>query len=212
MNANFGLLWNATSKLNVGAVFKSPFTADINKRSTFSSTIRFPGSPGAEQNITIDSKENLDLDMPMSYGIGFAYRFTDRFTTSLDVYRTHWDDFEFEDSQGNKTSPISGLPSSQSDVDATYQVRMGAEYLFIADRWVVPLRGGVFYDPAPSEGSPDDFYGFSLGTGLGLDEVVFDIAYQFRYGNNVGESILQNLDFSEDVREHTVYTSMIMYF
>jgi hypothetical protein len=27
------------------------------------------------------------------------------------------------------------------------------------------LRSGLFYDPAPAEGSPDDYYGFSLGGG-----------------------------------------------
>ena len=212
VNANIGLLWNATPKLNIGAVFKSPFEANIHKKSSFNSQIQFPGNPGADQELNISSSNHLDLDMPMSYGIGFAYRFSDTFTTSLDVYRTHWDDFELKDNEGNKTSPISGRPSTQSDVDATYQVRMGAEYLFIAPKWVVPVRAGVFYDPAPAEGSPDDYYGFSLGTGLGFDEVVFDIAYQFRWGNDVGDSILQNLDFSEDVREHTLYTSMIIYF
>ena len=212
INANFGLLWNATSKLNIGAVFKTPFEADISKKSSFSSSIQFPNDPGSDQEVNVSDKTSLDLDMPMSYGIGFAYRFSDNFTTSLDIYRTHWDDFELEDSQGNKTSAISGRPSSQSDVDATYQVRMGAEYLFIGQKMVVPLRAGAFYDPAPAENSPDDFFGFSLGTGLGFDEVAFDIAYQFRWGNDVGDSILQNLDFSEDVREHTLYTSMIVYF
>ena len=180
INANIGLLWNVTSKFNIGAVFKTPFEADISKKTSFSSIIEFPDDPLPPQEAHISDKTSLDLDMPMSYGVGFAYRFSDTLTTSLDIYRTHWDDFELEDSQGNKTSPISGKPSSQSDVDATWQVRMGAEYLFIGQKMVVPLRAGVFYDPAPAEGDPDDFYGFSLGTGLGFDEVVFDIAYQFR--------------------------------
>lgn len=221
VNANFGLLWNATPKFNIGAVFKTPFKANIRKKSSFFSAINFPGDPGSNPPpLILSSSEHLDLDMPMSYGIGFAYRFSDNFTTSLDIYRTHWDDFELKDNEGNKTSPVSGRPSSQSDVEATYQVRMGAEYLFIAPKWVVPLRAGVFYDPAPADNdhdnpadsSQDEYYGFSLGTGLGFDEVVFDIAYQFRWGNNVGGSILKNLGFSEDVREHTLYTSMIIYF
>ena len=124
-------------------------------------------------------------------------RFSDNFTTSFDVYRTEWDDFELEDSEGNKTSPISGLPSSESDVDPTYQVRLGAEYLFIQPKYVVPIRGGVFYDPAPAEGTPDDFYGFSVGSGIGIGRFVFDIAYQYRFGNDVGSSMMENLDFSE---------------
>jgi hypothetical protein len=89
---------------------------------------------------------------------------------------------------------------------------MGAEYLFIQPQYVIPLRGGVFYDPAPAERSPDHFYGFSVGSGIGIDRFIFDIAYQYRFGNDVGSSILQDLDFSEDVKEHTVYASIIIHF
>ena len=201
-----------TSKLNFGAVFKTPFTADIKQKSSFSSSIKFPDVPTADSSFSSRSTEHEDLDMPMSYGIGLAYRFSDNLTASLDLYRTEWDDFELKDSEGNKISPISGLPSSESDVDPTYQVRMGAEYLFIQPKYVIPLRGGLFYDPAPAEGSPDNFYGFSLGSGIAGGRFAFDIAYQYRFGNNVGESILQNLDFSQDVKEHTVYSSIIVHF
>lgn len=150
--------------------------------------------------------------MPLSFGVGFAYRFSDHFTASFDVYRTNWQDFELKDSNGNKISPISGKPSSESDIDPTYQVRLGGEYLFILQKYVVPLRAGAFYDPAPAEGSPDDFFGFSVGSGIGVGRFIFDIAYQYRFGRDVGSSILENLDFSEHVDEHTVYASVIVHF
>ena len=41
-NANLGILWNVTSKFNFGAVLKTPFTADIKRKSSFSSSINFP--------------------------------------------------------------------------------------------------------------------------------------------------------------------------
>ena len=34
LNANLGILWNVTDKLNLGAVFKTPFTADIKHKSS----------------------------------------------------------------------------------------------------------------------------------------------------------------------------------
>jgi len=117
-----------------------------------------------------------------------------------------------EDSKGNKISPISGLPESKSDVGATHQIRLGTEYLFINPSYVIPLRGGVFYDPAPAEGSPDNYFGVSLGSGFAYGRYVFDVAYQYRFGNNVGKSILKELDFSQDIREHTVYASLIIHF
>jgi long-subunit fatty acid transport protein len=211
-NMNLGILWNVVGGLNFGAVLKTPFTADIRHKTSFRSSIEFPDFPANDSSFSDRSTLSEDLDMPMSFGVGLSYRFSDSFTASFDVYRTEWDDFELEDSQGNKISPISGLPSSESDIDPTYQVRLGAEYLFIQPRYVIPLRGGVFYDPAPAERSPDHFYGFSVGSGIGIDQFIFDIAYQYRFGNDVGSSILQNLDFSKDVKEHTVYASIIIHF
>ena len=211
-NANLGVLWNVNSKLTLGAVLKTPFTADIEHESIFSSSLIFPSNPGSNTTSSASSVEDEELDMPMSYGIGLAYRFSDELTTSIDIYRTEWGDFILEDSNGNKTSPISGKSESESDIDPTYQVRMGVEYLFINPKYVIPLRGGIFYDPAPAEGSPDDFYGFSIGSGIAKGRFVFDIAYQYRFGNDVGSSILQNLGFSQDVDEHTIYSSIIFHF
>jgi len=211
-NANLGVLWNVNSKLTLGAVLKTPFTADIEHESIFSSSLVFPSNPGSNTTSSTSSVEDEELDMPISYGIGLAYRFSDALTTSIDIYRTEWGDFILEDSNGSKTSPISGKSESESDIDPTHQVRMGLEYLFINPKYVIPLRGGIFYDPAPAEGSPDDFYGFSIGSGIAKGRFVFDIAYQYRFGNDVGSSILQNLGFSQDVDEHTIYSSIIFHF
>ena len=211
-NANVGILWNITPKFTLGAVIRTPFTADLKHKSTFRSSIHFPTNPGADSSTSTSSTENEELDMPMSYGIGLAYRFSDWLTVSADFTRTEWDDFIFKDSEGNKTSAISGRPKNDSDVDPTHTVRLGTEYLFIEPKYVIPLRCGAFYDPAPAEGSPDDFFGFSLGSGFAKGRFIFDIAYQYRFGRDVGESILQNLDFSQDVDDHSLYASLIIHF
>ena len=211
-NINLGILWNITNKVTLGAVFKTPFEADLRHESTFIYSLDYPEHPEAYSSDSISSIEDETLDMPMSYGIGLAYRFSDLFTASLDIYRTEWGDFILTDSKGNETSPITGRPISESDIGPTHQVRTGGEYLLIKPKYVIPLRGGVFYDPAPAEGSPDDYFGFSLGSGITYGRFIFDIAYQYRFGNNVGTSILKNLNFSQDVEEHTVYSSVIIHF
>jgi long-subunit fatty acid transport protein len=211
-NINLGILWRVNRKVTIGAVVKTPFEADLRHESTFNSFIHYPGVPAADSTTSIASAEDETLDMPMSFGIGFAYRFSDEFTASIDIYRTEWDDYVLTDSTGNRTSPISGKYSGDSDIDPTHQVRLGAEYLFIKPTHVIPLRGGIFYDPAPAEGSPDDFYGLSLGSGIAYRQFIFDIAYQYRLGNDVGTSILKNLNFSQDLDEHTIYSSMIIHF
>jgi long-subunit fatty acid transport protein len=210
-NANLGLLWRLGERLTIGAVVKTPFEADLKHESSFSSALRFPEFPEIDQEDATSSVTDEELDMPLSYGIGLAYRFSDNFTASLDVYRTEWDDFVLTDEDGNETSPITGTSVSESDVEPTHQVRLGAEYLFIGTRYVVPLRAGVFYDPAPADGNPDDYYGFSLGTGLAVGRFIFDIAYQYRFGNDVSTHVLKGFDFSQDVEEHTVYGSFILH-
>lgn len=209
-NANIGLLWeNARGNFSIGAVLKTPFTADLEHEHSRVIVRDHPQSPHKY-------KRNETLDMPMSYGIGFRYKISDTFRTSIDVYRTHWDDFVLTDSEGNETSPITALPVAESVADPTQQVRMGAEYIFITSEYVLSLCCGAFYDPAPSEGSPDDFFGFSIGTGIGyeigLKDFKFDVAYQYRFGNNVGTSFMKDMELSQDVDEHTVYASLIIRF
>ncbi len=215
LNANFGLLWKINWRLSIGAVLKTPFKADLKHDYSF---YQYSDSSAASP---YSYNENETLDMPMSYGIGFAYRFSDVSSASLDIYRTEWDDFILTNSNGKQESPITRQSPADSDVDPTHQIRMGAEYLFISPRsnYVIPVRGGIFYDPAPAEGNPDDFFGFSIGSGISYIDrkkdkplFSFDIAYQCRFGNNVGASILKGWGFSQDVREHTVYSSVIIYF
>jgi len=209
-NWNFGLLWNIIPKLSFGAVFKTAFWGDLDH--TFTQTIR-DGSGNVTSAVNIS--EDVELHLPMSYGGGLSYRFSDRFTMDLDVYRTDWSDYYIKDEQGNKFSPIDGRPKEDSDVEDTTQVRLGAEYLFLLPekQLVIPVRGGVFYDPEPKDGNPKDFYGIALGSGIGYKKFIFDIAYQFRWANNVeGDNLITTGDTEVDVRQHSVLGSVIYHF
>ena len=211
-NFNAGLLWRVNERLTFGAVFKSPFQGELIHRSRALFVTEFPGTARPPLVNRLESLEDETLDMPLSYGVGIAWRFSDAFTVSADLHRTRWQDFKHTDARGVETSPVSGKPFREARVDATHHARLGAEYLFIEPKWVIPARAGLFYDPAPAEGSPDDYYGFSLGSGLDTDRFSWDVAYQYRYGRDVGGSVLQGLGFSQDVHEHTIYSSLIVYF
>lgn len=77
---------------------------------------------------------------------------------------------------------------------------------------MIPLRAGIFYDPAPAENGQDEFYGISLGSGIGWNDCIFDIAYQYRIGKDVAKTQLpQELGFSQDVTEHRIYASLIVH-
>lgn len=206
-NMNFGFMLNY-HKFNLGAVLKTPFDADLTHKYSLYSNNRLLG----------DKKTEETLKMPMSYGIGVAYRHSDELTIAADIYRTEWDDFIIDDGNEEK-SAVTGKPLDKTDIDPTHQIRIGAEYIYTKWKYVLAFRGGAFYDPAPAEGSSDDFWGMSLGTGILFDRlfndrgaIVLDIAYQYRFGDDVGKFILEDLDFSQDVEEHTVYSSVIIHF
>jgi len=212
INANFGILWNVYGRWTLGAVLKTPFEADLAHRHSFRTVVQYPDLPGFGSDSENAFTEDATLDMPMSYGLGLSYRLSKEFTASLDIYRTEWDDFVLTDEDGNKTSPITGRPPGDSGIDATHQIRMGCEYLIIQPTYIVPLRAGLFYDPVPAEGSSDDVYGLTLGSGFGYDRFIFDMALQYRFGHNVGDSILKNWGYSQDVEEVVLYSSLIVHF
>jgi long-subunit fatty acid transport protein len=192
-------------------VLKTPFTAEFHHKFTGNWTQRDENGVITNSLYVADSEKN-ELDMPMSYGIGFAWRFSDQFTIDLDVYRTEWSEYILTDGQGNEFSPVDGRPKSESDIEDTTQIRFGGEYLFIdPDRnMVVPIRAGIFYDPEPSQGKVKDFFGITLGSGIGYKRFIFDLAYQLRWGNNVDtENLIANSE--ADVIQHTILASLIVH-
>jgi long-subunit fatty acid transport protein len=210
-NANFGLLWQINEHVTVGAVLKTPFEASIQHEFRLRKTQVF----GPPASTTIRTRKNIQedvkLDMPLSYGAGIALRISDTLSFALDAYRTEWSEYILTDSGGSQFSPVTGQNKSNADVDDTTQVRLGGEYLIIGKETVVPIRGGLFYDPEPSQGSPEDFYGFTVGSGLGYKRYVFDIAYQLRWGNDVDTGNLINTS-TADITQHLLLASVIVHF
>lgn len=206
-NFNLGVLWNVNAALTLGAVFKTPFDADVHYREVFAVS-------GTTQNTppTVVLDEDQTIRMPSSYGIGMAWRFSDTFTMDLDVYRTDWQHYAIKQADGREISPITGQLSSLSDTQPTHQVRIGGEYLFIRKNYAIPVRAGVFYDPEPTANAPDDFYGISVGSGIAKGRIVVDMAYQYRWGSGVRMVRLGQEEVEQGVQQHTVYISLIYHF
>jgi len=210
-NMNLGFLWHANRMVTIGGVLKTPFTAHVKHKRQDETVIYYP-------DLTMDKipyylRENVRLHMPLSFGFGIALRFSDALTMSLDIYHTQWSKFILENSSGERISPITAKLTRDSHVSGTTQVRLGAEYLFILTNTVIPVRGGLFYDPEPADNHPADFWGITLGTGASIKNAVFDIAYQYRQGNNVGKQALTSIPGSEaDVFQHLIIASLIYHF
>ena len=212
VNVTAGFLWTINSLLTVGGVFRSPFTAKVRHTHASSLTVALQdGSPPVTS--ALQFRDTLDMDMPMSYGLGVAARLSDDLTVSLDVTRVHWSDFSLEESaQDDALLVDNGAPSGkgravlQGQGQDTVSVRLGAEYLWNVRHMTVPLRTGFFYDPEPGEHGTDDFFGFALGSGLTLGKFLFDVAYVFRTG------ISKSTATDTTVLQHSLLASMIYHF
>lgn len=212
-NMNVGFLWDVNPTITVGAVFKTPFEASLRYRYKETQKVYQPAI-GSMITSSVAFSEHRDLKMPMSYGLGVAVRLSDVWTISFDVYRTNWSRFFMETKERGDFSPIDGTPRRFSHVHDTTQVRVGGEYLLMLEKIIIPLRAGLFYDPQPSQKHPDDFFGFSLGSGIMLNKhVLLDWAYEMRYGRNVCGGTLGGIpDSKADIIQHKLMLSMIYHF
>ncbi|UCG78776.1 MAG: outer membrane protein transport protein [Nitrospirota bacterium] len=210
-NMHIGFLWDINEIFTIGGVYKTPFRADI-EHSGVDFHEQFDNAGGVFPAPTVNPfSEKGTMELPASYGIGIAARFSDNFTMDLDVYQTNWADFKMNLPSTGDINPVTGLSTATSSSDPTTQVRLGAEYLFIRENTVIPVRAGAFYDPEPREGEPDKYYGFSFGSGFMWKDLVMDAAYQYRWGSDVKEDIAEP-GSTADVVQHLVLVSAIYHF
>jgi long-subunit fatty acid transport protein len=196
---NLGLIWSPLENLNVGVVGKTPFRGGLEVRRTRTDYFTFAVTP--EQTTTNDSGTRpASLDFPGAIGFGLSWRPKSALTISADYTRTFWSNGRINNfvvltatEPGKDPPPPTFHPElpypTLDDIDRatgafqqfdTSQVRLGVEYVVIGSRLKVPLRAGVFTDRqyfADRNGFAPLFTGFSVGTGLILGPVLFDVAY-----------------------------------
>jgi long-subunit fatty acid transport protein len=158
---------------------------------------------------TISTKRDAELRFPWIVGGGVAWRPNDEWTVSSDVTWTQWSEYLFHEG-GASTNPVTG---KDDELDDTITWRLGCEYLWILDDYVFPFRCGLGYDPAPAVGEADDFYTLNAGMGVQIyNRISIDLAYEFRWGNNVNKSNLTGIDGGQDVKTHRLLASLIYHF
>lgn len=230
--------WNLGARYDTAFTGKVDFSHSAMRRDT---TLPNWTTPYEPYTMTTEIwRETRHVSFPATAAIGAAFRVNDRLTVSLDVTRTDWNDFYVKDATGARFSLVdfSNLddPLTKPHFDATYTVRIGTEYVFVPKRpdeemknlWTV--RAGIFYDEEPATGKPNDldlphadvngsgkpdkFYGAAIGCGLLTHQRVnIDVAYQLRYGDNVNRDYLRGVTgFNEDVLQHRVLLSTVIYF
>lgn len=212
VNVTAGILWDVWEKedrrLTFGAVYHSPYTADVDRITDIRQVDNGTVIPIDPDHV----RTHLEIEYPMSFGAGLGFRCNDSLSFSMDVTWTDWSKFQQEDEDGVETRPIAGA-SEDREIGDTYAVRFGAEYLIFRQKMIIPVRGGLFYDPRPSLDDPTEVYGVSVGSGITFKRFSIDGAYQFRWSNDVdGEDLALPVGTRSDLNEHLFLASVIVYF
>ena len=196
-----GALYRPSKSWTFAGVLKPSFTLDLEHHR------RFTSGDGTEKTVS-PFQNSADLDFPWILGAGLAWRPAEPVTVSLDLTWTDWSSYKLDEGEST-VNPITG---SEEDLQDAYTVRVGSEYNFVFEETLLPLRMGFGYDPSPAVGEVDEYYTVSVGAGLQVGRLMFDVAYEFRWGNNVNGDSLEPFNATQDVQRHRVLSSVILYF
>jgi hypothetical protein len=212
-NFNVGALITPIPRLNLGGVFKSGFTAGGNlskKRTDFD----LNEAPKGQRH-----SGNISVRFPRVFGFGASYQASNTVTLSADFTRTEWSKARITDffalgrssTDSANVDPFAELPFPAVEEALvgqfdTSQFRVGGEWVLrpgSSGRVLVPVRMGFFHDGQPvtvpsiksvKEAIPVEkaFSGFTLGAGITLGGVLFDVAY-IREGGTVQTALYKSV-------------------
>jgi len=221
INTTLGLLYTVSHQLSLGLTVDTPWTADATQMRQVRNTVTTYDASHARVLDVTSSLEtdagDIELHFPLYCAAGAVWRWSNQFYTSLDVSRTEWSDFWYRRAGEGKTNPLDGTPFGTHELDDCWSVRAGCEFLKINAWTTVPFRAGVAWEQRPAIDEPDDYWQFSVGTGVSLGKgprsVIFDLAYIHTRGDDVrGSRIPGREGFDTDVRRHDVFVSTIVHF
>lgn len=216
-NMNLGFL-GTFNKLNIGAMFRLPFTFTEEPSASESWDLTGTGfvSPidGSTTGSISESYSEVEVTMPFMFGFGVAIKPTDKLTLAADFERRAYSSSEYTE-EGVTTD--AGLKDCN-------QFRVGMEYIITGTTGVFPIRLGFRTDPRVYSGSYDDGTDtsqvvgkvFTGGFGLLMGKVMFDLAYEYTMASyvDVEESVpgLYNYKFKVDEKSHNIMASAIIHF
>jgi long-subunit fatty acid transport protein len=220
-NATFGAHWITGPFLTLGFALDLPWTARANQRKTIRNkmTVTTTDETGATSTTTSETvkreSKDVEFDFPLYWSLGGLMRWTDRFYTSTDISQTQWSQFSYKAQGQGSVNPLDGTPSGQHELDDCWAVRQGAEYLWPTKVADIAFRGGLFWEQRPAIGTPDNYFGGSLGLGLSMGkerQVILDVAWMHTMGFDVMGSLVPGQELTTDVAYDELYMSVIYHF
>lgn len=219
-NYHIGLMWSPRESLNLGAVFKTGFMADVSLARERTDTF-----PDSRTTTNAYARDDLRLKLPGAVGVGASWRPKSNLTVSLDFTHTNWSDglifnfFTLAKTDRGQPPPVPSAPddffpqlpyptlNDRKQKDSK-QVRVGIEYVILGSRLKWPVRAGYFTDEQffrAADGGAPTFDGFTLGAGVIVSRLLFDVAYVYE----TGEYVSLRDELHNTVKSHRIYASLI---
>lgn len=218
VNATLGGLWTVNEKLTLGACLDLPWTAYAREKKTVQAGVNVQGDASASTSSRTSEAKDVTFEMPLYWALGAAWHWNNRLTTSFDASQTQWSDYSFKAEGDPRLNPLDGSEYGEHAVDDCWALRTGTEYLWVLQRTEIPFRAGLSWEQRPAIGSPDEYWGVSLGSGFsigkGPNKLIIDIAYIYSWGEDVMGTLVpgQKGSLGTDVQRHDVYISCIYHF
>ena len=177
-NANLGMIWRS-SFLNLGVVYRTPFTATY----TFENFLVQPDPSTGLIVATHGERIAYSLKWPETLGWGLGIHPHPALLLTADWSRTPWSNTTFVPTgtaYDNRNFFDLAVASQTPNVTT---VHAGAEWVaFLGDTLVVPLRAGWFKEPQPivdpRTGVQRVLKGWTAGFGVKRGAVTVDVAYK----------------------------------
>lgn len=189
--ATFGALFKPSDKFSIGFTFKTPQKLELKGDIAFEGLGAAVPIPGLNDSV----ESSREITWPMWVGAGVAFKPTDKLTIALDVQYTKWSELgdihaTTEDAMWSTTLPFVGKLIDNATYELSWedatQIRVGFDYK-LSDTF--SLRGGYYYDPAPSPDTtlnillPSITYNvFTVGFGYHTEKLVLDAGFEYLSG------------------------------
>lgn len=163
---DIGVLVKPTDQFSLGATFNLPHTRTV------------------EQHFETFDRDPFDLDVPMFYNIGAAFRATDQLLFAFDYHGRPVDGVEWE-------NPFTGETENPLEDYNFSSIHFGAEYLAGSGDNIIPVRLGYYTEPVFDLDINDDQVVNSVitaGVGFILGNVILDGSFEW---------VMQSFDITE---------------
>jgi long-subunit fatty acid transport protein len=216
---NLGAIVSPVESLNLAAVYKTPFTADVRLDKARRD---YWVENDALQEVTENAyaSDDVRLEFPSSFGFGVSWRPLDTLTLSADFTRTSWSQARIQNyfdlrvtprsEDGSPVAPpppdiypdfqyptLKAVPDPDDPDDPARllgqqdaeQIRVGVEWILIRGRLKIPLRAGYFNDRQITPNPTGDIPRFN-GFTVGTGLILGSMLLDVAYVHESGEYLV----------------------